>query len=343
MPLRHDHFLMVPITGEGYVSLPLPRLASAMSAPFDFDDIYIYSHGWWTTPEQAMDDYSTFSLGLSSAFLAMNPPSSSAFGLGISWPAMVGNTANAFTNFVEASTFWQRALMADNVGDVGAYSILRHLLEARQSNAATLPAANVPPPLRIHCLGHSFGCKVVLSLLEQIQKDGPALLIPPTVGVVQVVLIQAATPQLDLDTTPRSAYPDVADIPSIRMLITTSSQDKALGTEFPLATAAFFTSGGLALGSAGPSSAFPGRLGGQANVSVGSGFTGNGIDLSGRLVVAALDQLHQSDITLGLYKPDNFSGSHSDIFQPEIYNLVARFIAGVPATGTRLHPALGFI
>jgi hypothetical protein len=347
---------MIPITGDGYVSLPLSVLNSAMSFPFLFDDIYIYSHGWWTTPERAMDDYTTFSLGLSSVFLTFNPPpTSSAFGLGISWPAMVGNTSNAFTNFVEVATFWQRALMANKIGDVGAYTILRNLLNARQLYAATLPAAQIPPPLRIHCLGHSFGCRVLLSFLEQMQEDVPALLTPPTVGVVQIVLIQAATPQNDLDKNiARAAYPNVADIPNIRMLVTTSGQDIALGTAFPLANSAlvetFFTSGGPALGSAGP----PNGLFGPASplglatlplpVVVGSGFDGSNTDLSGRLVVAQLDQLHTDDAASGRYTPDRFSGSHSDIFQPEIYKLVARFIAGFPAAGgARIHPNLGFV
>jgi hypothetical protein len=59
-----DHFINIPIDQTGVI--PDPKLASvvaeAMRSPFDFSDVLIYSHGWWSTANDAMADYSRFSV-----------------------------------------------------------------------------------------------------------------------------------------------------------------------------------------------------------------------------------------------------------------------------------------
>ena len=69
--MPHDHYVMVPMTAQGAYTDPNigPSLTTAMSSPFAFTDVFLYSHGWWTTAEDAMNDYSRFSIGLAGVIL----------------------------------------------------------------------------------------------------------------------------------------------------------------------------------------------------------------------------------------------------------------------------------
>src|SRR5438105_15885809 len=88
--MPHDHFIMVPLTGQGAYTDPsiAQSLGDAMRSPFGFTDIYVYSHGWWTTALVAMNDYSRFSIGLAGILLASPAVAQvSALGVGIHWPS----------------------------------------------------------------------------------------------------------------------------------------------------------------------------------------------------------------------------------------------------------------
>jgi len=52
-----DHFVVFPVNEDGIFLNPQlvsKALDDAMSPPFNFSDIFIYSHGWWTTGNDAM-------------------------------------------------------------------------------------------------------------------------------------------------------------------------------------------------------------------------------------------------------------------------------------------------
>ena len=53
-----------------------------MSSPFAFTDIFLYSHGWWTSAEGAMNDYSRFSIGLAGVMLSTVAPTQVSARLG---------------------------------------------------------------------------------------------------------------------------------------------------------------------------------------------------------------------------------------------------------------------
>ncbi len=59
-------FLTLPISGQGTITdVDTARaLPSVMGDPFGFTDVFLYSHGWWTSAESAMIDYNAFSVGV---------------------------------------------------------------------------------------------------------------------------------------------------------------------------------------------------------------------------------------------------------------------------------------
>ena len=227
---------------------------------------------------------------------------------------MISENQSSFQNIFEPLSFFNRSMMADHVGEEGGYATLRLILEARQ-------AAGLPAP-RLRLLGHSFGCKVVCSALQQMATQSASLL----AGVaIDVVLLEVAFECKELDAG--QAYGDVASIPNLRLLVSHSDLDAALRVAFVAAGALkLFTPVQQALGYAGPTDATKARFGGAQAVSVDVGFiTAQG--LGARLVVADLTPLHTHDgyQVTGVSAP--LVGHHSDIFQPEIYRLISQFFS----------------
>lgn len=314
--MPHDHYIMVPLTAQGAYTDPNigQSLDAAMSSPFAFTDIFLYSHGWWTTAEGAMNDYSRFSIGLAGVILStVAATQMSALGIGIHWPAMISEDQGSFQNIFEPLSFFNRSMMADHVGEEGGYATLRLILEARQGEGLPAP--------RLRLIGHSFGCKVVCSALQQMATQSPNLLAGVT---IDVVLLEAAFECKELDTG--QAYEDLANLPNLRMLISHSDLDEALKVAFVAAGALkLFTPVQQALGYAGPTDATKARFGGEA-VSVDVDFmTAPG--LGSRLVVADLTPLHTHDGYVVTGVSADLVGHHSDVFQPEIYRLISQFFS----------------
>ena len=309
-------FLTLPISGQGTITdVDTARaLPSVMGDPFGFTDVFLYSHGWWTSAESAMIDYNAFSVGVARIVLglgsAVGHPKATSLGIGLHWPSIVSEDPRSILNVVQPLTFFNRARMADIVGASGASALLRLVLTAPR------PAGTAPP--KIHLVGHSFGCKVVCSALQALASTGLFN------GVsVDVALIEAAFDQDSLE--PGRAYGDVfSQIPQIRILVTHSDLDLALRDAY-VAAGVFNLHGGPkpALGFAGPTAKTP-NAAGATQIAVDVGFTRTGAPgLTGPLVVANLTPLHQND---GWIVTDKLSGHHSDIFQEEIYQLVAAFM-----------------
>jgi len=319
-----SHFLTVPINENGVIvdDHINSTLSQAMQPPFDFTDVFLYSHGWWTTATRAMDDYNRFSIEFArlARTLALNAPPTlprlppSSLGIGVHWPSMLSEDDNSIANFGEALSFYTMEKRADTVGEHGVYTILRLLLQARTATS---------PPLRVHWLGHSFGCKVVCSALQEIVNDSGAIQVPKNV-TVNVVLLQAAFDNNDLETG--DIYGGLAGAPwGLRVLVTRSDEDTALQKWYSRAHLVnLFNPGSrVALGAKGPTAQVVQQFGGADQIDVASGFQSSGVAArQNRLIVANLTPLHQASTE----PADSFSGRHSDIFHVEIYNLIAGFL-----------------
>jgi Alpha/beta hydrolase of unknown function (DUF900) len=324
-----SHYITVPINENGVITDDhiQDELGVVCAQRFGITDIFLYSHGWWTTAGQAMADYNRFSVNFADKTLeiaAIQPPPLEkllrikAFGIGLHWPSMLSEDTMALLNKIEVTSFYTMEKRADTIGDHALYAILRMAVEANQAAAA---------PLRFHFLGHSFGCKVVCSALQAIADDEIS-------GVtkalnINVVLLQAAFENDAMEIGQQyEAVP--SDKFNIRMLVTRSDLDIALQTQFKLAKIVnIFASNEdrTALGAAGPTTPVKQRFGGCYDVQVQPGFRhGDFRGKDERLVCADITPLHQANEKSGAYKGDQFAGHHSDINISELYELIVAFL-----------------
>jgi hypothetical protein len=174
-------------------------------------------------------------------------------------------------------------------------------------------------PYRFNLIGHSFGCRVLCSALAALAEDQDTTA-RMAGNEFNVALIQAAT---DTDAlAPGQLYGKVQQcIPNLRMLITTSARDTALGKWYPEAQrmAHLFPGPIDAMGSKGPT--------GNLRIPVDQRFDVTGAivpTFTERLGVANLTPLHESSAA-AYGATGNWDGQHSDINLPQIYDMLARF------------------
>lgn len=319
--MSRSNYLMIPISGQGIIVDPGTKdiIQKAMVPPFGYTDFLLYSHGWWTTAETAMIDYNRFLMGLApivvTADAAAGTTNRVLLGLGLHWPSMVSEDANTPLTVLQPFTYFNRAKMADEVGEHGSYSLLRLAMEARRDAGLGQP--------RIQLVGHSFGCKVVCAALEALAETlAPSGLLEDL--TVNVVLLQAAFDNNALE--PGQSYGQVLGAyPNLRILATRSDLDTAVGEEYVLVQKVMnlFGTPTPGLGAAGPSAGTAAAAGGTTPMSVGPGFPMPAPGtLAGRLIVADLTPLHRANPAGNA----PFSGHHSDIFRDEIYRLMTAFL-----------------
>jgi hypothetical protein len=326
-----SHHITIPINENGVIfdtdMDSVVREAIAVD-PFGFEDVYVYSHGWSTDANRALDEYNRFSVDLAKQLLILgasrpdifSKPPRGSLGVGIHWPSEITEDPGSPLNVLQLFTFYTMEHRADAVGKNAVYTMLRLMLQARAGTGA---------PLRIMLLGHSFGCKVVCSALQDLQTDIANGTIAVERGTsFNAVLLEPATDNDNLE--PGDIYGDVCKLANLRMLMTKSSLDLALTEWFVAAgkAANLFKAPHQALGAAGPTPNTVQAFGGVTNLSIGQGFdTSQATGLPTRFVVADLSPVHAARKAQKIYD-GGFSGSHSDINFAEIYNMIAGFFFG---------------
>jgi hypothetical protein len=288
-------------------------VVAAMSEPFQFDHVFLFSHGWWTNAIRALEGYNRFTIEYSRSFrslpkLALLP----TLNIGIHWPSTLTEDEVSVVNYFQALSFYTMEHRADSIGDNAAYTLLRLILDA---------AAKRKQPLRLHLVGHSFGAKVVCSAMSRLLEQAETNPLPAGV-TFDVVLLQAAFDNDELD--PANDYGKLAKAANVRVLVTRSDGDEALGTLYPTAHRLARLVGKIkpALGASGPSAGVVAAFGGAQQVTVNRGDApAPGSLLGQRMVVADLSPLHAANPG-GVVK---FSGHHSDMFYKEIYALMTAF------------------
>lgn len=297
--------------------------------PFGFEDVILYSHGWSTNADSALDDYAMFSVGLSRRLLLAQEADKDilrfaprpSIDIGIHWPSEITEDPQSPLNDLQLFTFYTMEHRASAVGRNLAYSLLRIALAARAGMTG----------LRFLLLGHSFGAKVICAALQDLRTDILNGTIPVAAGTSwRVVLLEPATDWDNLE--PADIYGNVSTFDDIRLLITTSQADTCLKTWYPAAARISNLFHGAAptpaLGAAGPSSDTVSAFGGVDRLTVVPGFAMPAvIATTHKLVVADLTPIHTARAQS---VPPAFSGgiagSHSDINFDELYNLVGGFL-----------------
>jgi len=324
-----SHYITVPINENGVITDEhiQEELKVVCTDRFGITDVFLYSHGWWTSAVAAIADYNQFTVNFADKTLeiaAVEPPplprlrTTKAFGIGLHWPSMISEDTASLQDKLQALSFYTMEKRADTVGHHGLYSIVRMAVEANQNGGA---------PMRFHFLGHSFGCKVVCAALQQIADD-------EIEGVsealdISVVLIQGAFESDGMENG--QGYESIpSEKFNARVLVTRSDLDIALQKQFKLAkTINIFAKDKdhVALGAAGPTDAVKQRFGGCYDLTIAPGFKHGDFKGAGqRLVCADLTPCHQAREASGAYKGDSFGGHHSDINFAELYELIAAFL-----------------
>src|SRR5258708_31018608 len=89
-----SHFLLIPTNENGILidTCLVQEVEKAGGASaFAFNHLFVYSHGWWTTANHAMNEYNRFSLEFAeflTSAMKITPPSSS-LAMGVHWPSML--------------------------------------------------------------------------------------------------------------------------------------------------------------------------------------------------------------------------------------------------------------
>jgi hypothetical protein len=327
------NYLTIPINENGVIvdNNIDTLIASAMSATFAFSDVYLYSHGWSLDATRMMDWYNRFSIEYNksnidliegNAGIFSQKPTPNSLGVGIHWPSMITENENDPATYLQQLTFYTMDKRAGTVGEHGLYAVLRLILSD--------PQIQQYPLVRLNLIGHSFGCKVVASALEQVYQDLKSGTIPPASNVsFNAVLLQGAFERNELDDG--ECYGDITHM-NLRLLVTHSDLDDALQKWFDDAhlNLDFFLHHQdpqkRALGALGPTDATKTAMGGAgAEISVTPGFDCSVMAARAeRILVADLTPIHAARGNQQGYAP--FSGHHSDIFLPEIYGLIAGFL-----------------
>jgi len=320
-----SHYITVPIDANGVID-PDEQISDiitkAMSTGFGSQDVFIYSHGWWTSADAALKEYNVATTDFISV-VKMSPgplsqPPRTPFLIGIHWPSMLSDDDSSLLDKAEVLSFYTMERRADDIGEEGLYAIFRLLFPA---------IAGLAQNIRINMFGHSFGCKVVCAALEKLAENKVA--IPANVSF-NVILLEAAFPTDALDAG--GYYEQV--IPtfgsSMRLLISHSAQDLALKNAFPAAHALNLfavAASKTALGFTGPTPATTAAFPSTSAIAVawGSTFVGNvaAPPNTSTIISADLTPIHSDPKNTFNGGP---SGHHSDIFLPEIYDLMCWFL-----------------
>src|ERR1700722_11444106 len=146
-----SHYFTIPITTDGLIAdLNVSgNFFKALNSPVAVSDVFIYSHGWWTSATRALANYNQFTIEFSafvSLIAARGSPvltklPASPLGIAVRWPSMIEDDESALVNKLEPFSFYAMGQRANKVGENSVYSILRLII----SQAPAMP--------RIHLLG----------------------------------------------------------------------------------------------------------------------------------------------------------------------------------------------
>jgi hypothetical protein len=212
---------------------------------------------------------------------------------------VLGGIRSGFLNALNYSTYY---VMKGRAGDVGVKSLVPLLIRLRTSR----------PDLRIHMIGHSFGCRLVSSAVNSLP-DGEQFR-PDTVMLLQGAFSHNGFAK-EGDNTDRGVFRDVIEKRKVRgpILISHTRRDKAVGIAYPIASRLSGVNA-AALGDANDIYGGLGSNGTQTKITTPEGNAGTMLKVGETYRFAA----GVAPSTPCNLNADAFISGHSDICKPEV-------------------------
>jgi hypothetical protein len=222
---------------------------------------------------------------------------------------VLGGIRSGFLNALNYSTYY---LMKGRAGDVGVKTLGPLLVRLRTSR----------PDLRIHMIGHSFGCRLTSAAVNSLP-DGEQFR-PDTVLLLQGAFSHNGFAK-EGDDTDRGVFRDVLEKRKVRgpILITHTHNDKAVGVAYPIASRLSGVNA-AALGDANDIYGGLGSNGTQTKLTTPEGNPGTMLKVGETYPFAA----GVAPSTPCNLNADAFIFGHSDICKPEVgYALIVGMTA----------------
>jgi hypothetical protein len=229
------------------------------------------------------------------------PSTMSGLGGAASFRDVLGGIKSGILHLLNYTTYYLMKARAGNVGIKGEAPLIVKLRDTRKD-------------LRIHMIGHSFGCRATAAAINALPADEKYR--PDTVLLLQGAFSHngfaepSISPQVD-----RGAFRDVIVNHKVRgpILITHTRSDKAVGIAYPIASRLNGVTA-AALGDANDIFGGLGSNGTQTSTTTSEGIPGNLLAVGGSYPFATGVK---SAIPFNL-KADPFITGHSDIRKPEV-------------------------
>jgi hypothetical protein len=221
----------------------------------------------------------------------------------------IGKAVDGAKNLVNLVTYYQMKNRAGTVGEKGVYDVLRQIRLVRPADGSNA--------LRLHLIGHSFGCRLVTAATA-----GPAN--TPPLPVDTLTLLQAAFSHFGFAQAYDGAHDGyfrrvVTDPARVRgpIIITFTAKDQAVGLAYPIASRVARQIA-TAMGDANDPYGGLGRNGAQKTPgaqTVRLGQVGSAYTFAAR----------------GIYNLDSNAviGGHSDLAHPEVAYAIVSAVAVV--------------
>ncbi len=225
-----------------------------------------------------------------------------------------GASASALLHLLNFTTYY---LMKARAGDVGVKGV-KPLIEAIRG---------LRPDLRLHSMGHSFGCRLVTSAVNALAGGDP--LRPNTMTLLQGAFSHNGFAS-KFDGTNDGAFRQVVAQKKVRgpILITHTRNDKAVGVAYPIASRIAGQTAS-ALGDENDIYGGLGSNGAQTQLTTPERVTGTLLDVGASYPFAG-GATSSKPYNL---KADAFIGGHSDIVKPQVGFAVATAM-GTPDAGS---------
>lgn len=229
------------------------------------------------------------------------PPQTSGLGGAAGFRDVLGGIKSGFLHLLNYSTYYLMKARAGDVGVKGAAPLIARLRDTK-------------PALRVHMIGHSFGCRVTAAAINALPVDEKYR--PDTVFLLQGAFSHNGFAEPSLNPkVDRGAFRDVIVDQKVRgpILITHTRNDKAVGVAYPIASRLSGVTA-AAIGDANDIYGGLGSNGTQTAVTTKEGVPGTLLSVGGSYPFTTGVR---AAVPYNL-KADGFISEHSDIRKPEV-------------------------